>query len=175
MLRKVLLCVVALLLAFAVMMATTGQAEFFLEDDLVLASSPAEVWEVLSAVEDWPRWWPGFESAKVTPALQMGARLDLVLKGDPSKRPATVETVVNGRKISWVRDGILGSTTHTSLCLDEQGGETLFVIQSRIRGPQAFLARLTARNQFADYHQALLRSLQLQLAEDAASPLPQDS
>ncbi|KIH77108.1 Polyketide cyclase / dehydrase and lipid transport [Geoalkalibacter ferrihydriticus] len=163
MLKKILVCSALLLVAFVVMMTVTGQTEFTREDEVLLATSPAEVWTVLSAVEQWPQWWPGFEAAKVTPALQPGARLDLSLKGDPGSKPAIVETVVPGRKLSWVRDGILGSTTHTSLRLSGATGGTVFVMQSRIRGPQAFLARITSQERFSGYHQAVLKSLQLRL------------
>jgi len=172
MLRKLLILGSLVLVAFALMMATTAQVEFAVEQETRLAAAPARVWTELVAVEQWPQWWPGFRAARVTPALHAGARLDLSLQGDPGKKPAIIETVVAERKLSWVRDGVLGSTTRTSLRLTPVEGETLIVMQSSIRGPQAFLARLTSQDHFGAYQQAVLDALRQRLSADAPEVAP---
>ncbi|WP_305046105.1 SRPBCC family protein [Geoalkalibacter sp.] len=175
MLRKLLILSSLLLVAFALMMATTGQVEFAVDHELRLAASPAQVWEVLADVDAWPHWWPGFVAARVTPALHAGARLDLALQGDPGKKPATIETVVAERKLSWVRGGVLGSTTRTSLRLDPVDEETLISMHSAIRGPQAFLARLTSQDKFTAYQQAVLEALRLRVSPEGRPVLPSAS
>jgi hypothetical protein len=167
MLKKFFFLVGIALVAFAVMMATTGQAKLTLESEALLSASTSEVWQHLVAVEDWHNWWPGVESARVTPALQAGALLDLVLKGDSSRKPARVETVTVERRLGWIRSGVLGSTTHTGLRLIPLGEETRVSMTIAIHGPQAFLARLSARDKLTAYQQAVLESLRLHLEQAA--------
>lgn len=178
MLRKIVTLGAVLLAAFVLLMLTTDQAELSLESEILLPVSSAAVWERLSAVERWSDWWPGIETARVTPALQSGAILDLVLAGDASRQPAIVQTVIAERRLSWVRSGVLGSTTQTSLRISDEETHCRVVMVITLHGPQAFLARLTARDKFKAYQQAVLEALRLSLAaqdnsatqEPAAAP-----
>lgn len=164
MLRKIVTLGGVLLAAFVVMMLTTDQAEFSLESEILLPVSSAAVWERLSEVVHWPDWWPGIEAVRVTPALQSGAILDLVLAGDASRQPAVVQTVIAERRLSWVRSGVLGSTTQTSLRMSDEETHSRVVMMITIHGPQAFLARITSGDKFRAYQQAVLEALRLSLA-----------
>lgn len=163
MLRKIVTFGGVLLAAFVVMMLTTDQAELSLESEILLPASSAAVWERVSVVEHWSDWWPGIETARVTPALQSGAILDLVLAGDASRQPAIVQTVIAERRLSWVRSGVLGSTTQTSLRMSDEETHSRVVMVITIHGPQAFLARITAKDKLKAYQQAVLEALRLSL------------
>ncbi len=172
MLKKIVMVLTVILAAFGLLLATTGQSEFSVADSAVVAATPARAWPLLAGIAAWPQWWPGMVATQLTPALQPGARLDIVLQGDAERRPATVEAVVPERKLSWVRDGVLGSTTRTALLLAAVPTGTRVTLQSTIRGPQSFLARLTSRDQFSAYHRQVLEELIRQLnpgGEDAAA------
>lgn len=160
MLKKVAVLALLLAVACGVMMLTTREKTFAVENALTVGRPAVEIWQVLAGVERWPSWWPGVEQARLSPAWQAGAALDLVLKGTPEKAPATVEEVVAGKSMAWVRHGIFESFTRTSLRLEPVSGGTRVVLRSFIQGPQAFLAGFTGEEEFARYHQAVLAGLQ---------------
>lgn len=168
MLKKVVVLLAALGGAFAIMMLTTRGTSFAVGTSLAVDQAPAAVWTALTAVEQWPRWWPGMEEAKVSPGWQPGAALTVVLKGNAEKSPATVEVVTAGRELAWRRPGVLGSTTRTTVKLDPAADGTLVSLESSIVGPQAFLAKFTGREEFVRYNRMVLEGLKSRLG----APVP---
>ncbi len=159
MLKKVVVLLTLTLIAFGVMMATTSQSVFSVEDSIIIEVPLEQAWDLLAAVSAWPQWWPGVEAARVVPRLQAGARFELILRGDADTPPATIESLVKHKQLSWLRDGVLGSSTRTALRLSAHQGGTEVTLNSVIRGPQAFLARLTGRENFETYHRQVLESM----------------
>ncbi|PLX83601.1 MAG: hypothetical protein C0617_10700 [Desulfuromonas sp.] len=169
MLKKLAGLLACLGIAFGAMMLFTAERSFEVDNRQVVAHPAASVWAVLADVDRWPAWWPGVEEARLESGWRPGAALALVLKGTPERRPARIEAVVAGRRMSWVRDGVLGSLTRTSLDLEPLGGETRVTLKSTIHGPQAFMAGLTGKEEFAMYHRAVLTRLELRL--DGGGPV----
>ncbi len=160
MFKKLLILLIVLGVFFAALMVTTGQSRFEISDNLWLATPSDQVWKAITAIEQWPHWWPGVESAGVTPDVQAGARLSMQLRGNPTKAPATIESVVPERQLSWQRESILGSTAATKIILQSTTGRTQVTLVTSIRGPQAVLARFTGEQEFARYHQRVLEALE---------------
>ncbi len=129
---------------------------------------PAQIWTVLLAVQDWPDWWPGVEKAAIESSWQPGGRLTLVLKKNPERSLARITEVQRSRELAWTRQGVLGSSTFTRWRLLPTAVGTTVYLESRIRGPQAFLARLTGRKTFEKYQQMVLESLKSRLGSSAA-------
>ncbi len=154
--------------AFAALMLTSRNADFAREDFLQMEHSAATVWNVLIDAQNWPLWWPGMERVILDGEMKEGARLDLYLSGIPGGEPARVTMVSPHEELIWERDGILGSLTRTRLRLTEAQDSTTVAIQSHIVGPQAVLARYARRDDFARYHEIVLRSLNLHLERSVA-------
>lgn len=165
MLKKVAVLAGLLIMGFGIMFVMTGNKTFEVENAQVIDWPAAQIWSVLTEVEKWPGWWPGVQEARLTPDWRKGATLDLVLRGMPEKKPARVETVLAEKEMVWERPGTLGSVTRTSLLLEPAPGGTRISLTSFIRGPQAFLAGFTGRDEFARYHEAVLAGLVIRLQQ----------
>jgi uncharacterized protein YndB with AHSA1/START domain len=165
MLKKVAVLAGILVVAFGAMMVTGGDRTFEVKNALTIDRPAAELWPVLTDVEKWPAWWPGVQEAHLAQGWRQGAKLDLVLKGTPEKKLATIERVVAEREMVWERPGILGSLTRTSVQLEPAPGGTRISLMSFIEGPQALLAGFTGQEEFAKYHEAVLASLEARLKQ----------
>jgi hypothetical protein len=70
--------------------------------EIGILAPPAQVWDVLAAVDKWPEWNP---FAKVSGRLAVGERLTVEIR-PPGKRPMTFRpTVVGfepGRELRWL-------------------------------------------------------------------------
>jgi len=170
MLKKATILAVVLAAAFAVMMLATGEKEFSVENSHLVGRPAADLWKVLTAVESWPRWWPGVEKSSLSPSLRQGATLELVLRGNSRTTPARIERVVPGQELVWSRGGVLGSRSRTTLRLKPAAEGTRVSIESRIHGPQAFLAGLTGRNEFSRYHETVLAGLEAATDKEQENP-----
>lgn len=167
MLKKLGLLLATLGLALGALLLTSAESRFATESSLRLPCPPAAVWARLTAVGEWPRWWPGVEAASLTPGWQPGAELRIALKGDPEQAPAMVEEVEVESVLSWQRPGVLGSRTRTRIALQPDGEETLLQLRSQIQGPQAVLARWTAQDDFRHYQELVLARLNQALQQNS--------
>ncbi|BCR04078.1 hypothetical protein DESUT3_11470 [Desulfuromonas versatilis] len=159
MLKKLAVLLVLLGVAFGVMMLTTRSSTFVVANSLGFAQSPEQIWPTLLAVEDWPRWWPGVEKAWLPQGWQRGASFELELRGTPTDQPASVSAMVEAKELAWRRPGVLGSYTLTTFKLVKMAEGTEVFLESSIHGPQAFLARITGRDEFGQYHDQVLGAL----------------
>lgn len=122
--------------------------------------SKTQVWQRLAIVEDWPRWWPGVEVARIQGPLKAGSQIDLLMRGRPETNPALLIRVVAQQELTWEREGVFGSRAGTRFVLEDAEGGCRVRVENYIRGPQAFLARMTGQEAFAQYQQKLLANLQ---------------
>lgn len=167
MLKKLGLLLVALGLALGGLLLTSAESRFVTESSLLLPYPAAVVWARLTAVGDWPRWWPGVEKASLAPGWQPGAELGMTLKGDPEQAPAVVMEVSPETVLCWQRPGVLGSQTRTSILLQPLETQTQVLLRSEIVGPQAVLARWSAREDFHRYQELVLAKLSAALQQGA--------
>lgn len=167
MLKKLGILLVVLGLGFGGLLLTSAQSRFVTESSLLLSYPPAAVWSRLTAVGQWPSWWPGVEAASLAPGWQPGAELLIALKGDPEQAPAVVDEVSAEAALSWQRPGVLGSRTRTRIALQPAGEETLVLLHSEIHGPQAVLARWTAKEDFIRYQELVLAKLSEKLQPES--------
>jgi hypothetical protein len=158
-LKKTVLLVLLLGAAFGIMMLATRKTTFVVQTSGDMERPVSVVWQTLKAVETWPDWWPGVEKATLSAGLHKGAVLELVLTGNPDRETARVASVREERELAWTRPGVLASDTRTTVRLEASGPGTLVTVVSFIRGPQAFLARFTGRDEFVRYHKAILLQL----------------
>ncbi len=159
MLKKITVLAVLLVLAFGVMMLTTRSSSFVVVNSLGIGHPSEKIWLVLTNVEDWPRWWPGVQEARLPQGWQKGALFHLILKGTPEKDQARIVAVEPNKELVWARSGVLGSSSRTSLRLVRMSGGTEVFLESSITGPQAFLARITGKDEFGRYHDKVLEAL----------------
>lgn len=172
MLKKTLLLVLPLAVLFGGMLLASRSSIFEVRDSLSIDQSPEALWAVLFAVQDWPQWWPGVESAKLAASWVEGERLDLVFKGNPTAGPARIERYRIGRELAFSREGVLGSRVGTGIQLEPQGTAVLVSAESVVRGPQALLARVTGREAFSAYQQRLLVALKERVSQGERSAPP---
>jgi uncharacterized protein YndB with AHSA1/START domain len=170
MLKKATILAVFLAAAFAVMMLANREKEFSVGNSCLVDQPAGDLWQVLTAVELWPRWWPGMQKSSLSPSLRKGATLELVLRGNPQTTPARIESVVPERELAWSRGGVLGSLSRTTLSLKPVPGGTQVAIESRIHGPQAFLAGFTGREEFSRYHERVLAGLEAATEKERGNP-----
>lgn len=170
MLKKATILAVLLAAVFAVMMLATREKDFSVKNSRLVGRSAKDLWRVLTAVESWPNWWPGIEKSSLSPSLRQGATLELVLRGNPQTSPARIERVVPERELAWSRVGVLGSLSRTTLSLEPAPGGTRVDIESRIHGPQAFLADFTGRDEFSRYHDRVLAALEAATEKERGNP-----
>ena len=163
MLKKLAFLALVLGLAFGAMMLAARSATFVCSRSLVVHDSPAAVWHAATDVGQWPQWGPGVLRSKLTAGWRMGGTLELELQGRPERNPARIEAVVPERELAWVRPGVLGSVTRTTVRVEPVAGGTKVTLESSIRGPQAFLGRFTGREVFDGCHEAVLSGLQARL------------
>jgi hypothetical protein len=172
-LKKVIFLLALLGIGLGVLVLTSGNATFSREDSVEVEHSASTVWGALIDAQRWPQWWPGMERVSLDAELREGAMIDLFLAGIPDGEPARVKTVSPLRELAWERSGILGSLTRTRLRLvSAKNGNTVVSLESHILGPQAVLAKYARRDDFAHYHEVVLRSLELHL-ERGAVALPE--
>lgn len=168
MLKKLGVLLILLGLALGGLLLTSADSRFVAEASLAMPYPPAAVYARLAAVGEWPRWWPGVEAASLAPGWQPGAELQITLKGDPEQEPAVVDETSPDAALSWQRPGVLGSRTRTRFALQPAGEATLVQLRSEIHGPQAVLARWTARGDFIRYQELVLSQLKQRLEQDAS-------
>ena len=159
MLKKLAVLALVLGTAFAVLLLTARESTFCAEESLAIARPSEVIWEALSAVDQWPRWWPGMEHASLAGEMEEGAVIELSLKGNPHQEPALLVTFIPQREMAWERSGILGSFSRTRLRLLPGEGGTVVTLESRIHGPQAVFARYAGRKDFDNYHESVLTAL----------------
>ncbi len=169
MLKKVTVLVVVLGVAFGLMLLTTGESHFEISRSTTLPEPQAQVWQALVSVDSWPEWWPGMERSRLNGELVPGNKISLQLKGMPTADTAIVSEVDIYKRLAWEGAGVLGSLARTSFVLAGESTGSRLTITNSIRGPQAFLARITGEDAFLDYQQSLLQSLGLYLRKREAS------
>lgn len=169
MLKKLGVLLLALALALGGLLLSAGQSRFATESSRLLPYPVAPVWAQLTAVGQWPGWWPGVKAASLAPGWQPGAELSIALQGDPEQAPAVVEEVTSEAELRWRRPGVLGSQTRTRIALQPSGSQTLVLLRSEIQGPQAVLARWTAQDDFRRYQELVLARLGESLQQQAPS------
>ncbi len=163
MLKKITALLVFLGLAFVLLLLTTTDSHFEVRHRALLSGSQKQVWQVLAKVDEWPLWWPGIEQAKLHGPMQVGSEITLQMKGRPDRTPAQLTVVRPPQRLVWERPGVLNSRAGTRFILEGSQGQSYLTVENYIRGPQAFLARITGKDAFDKYQQQILQKLQLYL------------
>lgn len=169
MLKKVVVLLLLLGLAFALMLLTTGGSRFVVRSSRVLPAPPQQVWQHLAAVPDWPRWWPGLTRVRLDDGLSAGSMLQLQLRGQPRVTRARLSVVGAPDELGWESPGVFGSHAGTRFLLEAQAAGCRLTVENYIHGPQAFLARFTGREAFSRYQRKLLENLALELQRSLAA------
>jgi len=168
MMKKTAILVFIFGAAFGVLLLTTGNARFLVQDSLLIEREPRQIWQALTDVEHWPRWWPGVETARLESSWAEGKKLELTLRGNSTGGTVQIECYRPGAELMFTRRGVLGSRVGNRLLLEPQSGAVLVTVESLVVGPQAVLARITGKEAFAAYHLRLLAGLREAAGTDAA-------
>jgi uncharacterized protein YndB with AHSA1/START domain len=67
--------------------------------EVEVAADPEIVWEVLTSIDDWPRWNPDVSSASLEEGLSEGARFRW--KAGPGTITSTLQRIDRPRLIAW--------------------------------------------------------------------------
>jgi uncharacterized protein YndB with AHSA1/START domain len=67
--------------------------------EVEVAADPEIVWEVLTSIDDWPRWNPDVSSASLEEGLSEGARFHW--KAGPGTITSTLQRIDRPRLIAW--------------------------------------------------------------------------
>ena len=67
--------------------------------EVEVAADPEIVWEVLTSINDWPRWNPGVSSASLEEGLSEGSRFRW--KAGPGTITSTLQRIDRPRLIAW--------------------------------------------------------------------------
>lgn len=89
-------------------MLTNPSAPAKTHQSIFIQASPAQVWDVLTRIDNWPAWQPEIGRAHLNGALQPGTSFDWKFGAMPIT--STLHTVVAARELGWSGPafGILG-------------------------------------------------------------------
>ena len=103
-----------------------------------VAADPEVVWEVLTAIEDWPSWNPDVASASLEGELAEGSRFSW--KSGRATITSTLQQVERPRLIAWT-GRTLGLRAIHVYRLEAHGGHTLVSSEESWEGPVARVFR----------------------------------
>lgn len=98
---------------------TTVSAKSY-ETQIVIDRPRAEVWRVLSALEEWPQWTPTMRSVRHLSGVGVGAEYEVRQPGLPTSR-LTITEWNDGHSFTWVSREKPSSTVadHLLVAIDE--------------------------------------------------------
>jgi uncharacterized protein YndB with AHSA1/START domain len=102
--------------------------------EIEIVADPEVVWEVLTAIEDWPGWNPDVASASLEGELAEGSRFRW--KSGRATITSTLEHVDRPRRIAW-SGRALGLRAIHVYRLEAHGGHTLVSSEESWEGPVA--------------------------------------
>ena len=167
MLKKALFILLLVLCGLAGLLLTARGSRFAVQQSEVFPQPPSVVWQLVSDVDGWPRWWPGVERASLLGPLAVGSRIDLKLRGLPETQPVRLVTLVPQRQLEWSGKGVLASTVATRVELHKTAQGCEVRLSNSIVGPQAVLARYGSGDDFPRYQKLFLQSLAKRLQEQS--------
>lgn len=169
MLKKLLVCLGLLGAGVLLLFLFARQAHFERQQQISVAQSLPQVWQVLSDIDGWSRWWPGVERAKLLGPLAVGSQLELKLKGVPEGEAAELFVMQPQNQLGWQRPGVLDSEVSMRLSLAPTVDGTLVQLTLGIDGPQAKLATVSGADKFDKYLTAILKLLEQRLVQGPAA------
>lgn len=165
MLKKLFLLFFLVGCGLVLLLLTCGDSRFEVTYSQRIAQPVEKVWLLLEDVDGWPQWWPGFEQVKLIGPRQVGSQLELKLEGVMEVAPAILSDFQPKERLAWQQEGFFGSVATTTLALIALDGSTEVTVSHFIEGPQAKLAQFTTREDFTQYQQLFLKTLELHLQQ----------
>jgi uncharacterized protein YndB with AHSA1/START domain len=135
------------------------------ETRILINASPAEVWEVLADVRNWPTWAPTVTSVTTTATdLVVGTPAEL----EQPKIPTAIWTVTSvepARGFTWSSrsNGVLTTAEHE---LHPRNSGTEVVLRITHTGTMAFLARLFGGRMTRSYLKQDAEALKARVEQD---------
>ncbi|MEU4833844.1 SRPBCC family protein [Streptosporangium sp. NPDC023615] len=134
------------------------------ESGVVVDATPAEVWEVLADLGNWPAWAPGYEVlelGEMTPGAAFRWRLG------PVRITSRFAVVAPGRELTW-SGVVLGYRAVDQQVLQAlPGGRTRVTMRESLAGPLVSLVFGAGRLRAG--HERYLNALETELARRSAA------
>jgi uncharacterized protein YndB with AHSA1/START domain len=106
--------------------------------EIEVAADPELVWDVLTAIEDWPSWNPEVKWASIEGELTAGSRFQW--KAGPSTITSTLHQVERPRLIAWTGKTLGLKAIHVYR-LEARGAGTFVTSAESWQGPVARVFR----------------------------------
>lgn len=119
------------------------QAPLQAHQEIVINAPLDKVWQLQTAIANWPTWQPDISAAKLEGPLKAGAVFRWKAKG--LKITSTLHTVEPERQIGWTGDS-LGMFAIHNWTFAPQGKQTKVVSDESLSGWMARLLKLTDAN-----------------------------
>ncbi len=99
--------------------------------EILINASPAQVWSVLTNINQWPAWNPNIRTAKLEGEAMVGANFHWNVKG--ASIQSILHTVIDQAAFGWSGTTFGGSAIH-NWYLENQNGHTLVKVEESMEG-----------------------------------------
>jgi uncharacterized protein YndB with AHSA1/START domain len=141
-------------------------APVWVERDIEIAAPIEAVWEVLTGVDDWPRWFSEGKSAEIAGPVAPGTTLRMKSR-DPGTITARIEQVEKPHLLAWTGRTLGISAIHV-WTLDRSEGATHVRTQESMTGFPVRLLRKTMRKKLDGVLETWLRDLKIEAERQAS-------
>jgi len=100
-------------------------APVFAEDQITIATKASDVWEVLTAIEAWPKWQSDVSEAQLKGAL--AEKTEFVWKAGGLKFRSKIHTMNHGAEFGWTGRTLGASAIHNWTFTESKGSTTILV------------------------------------------------
>jgi hypothetical protein len=126
------------LLTEEIPMQANGDAPVFATSEITIDAPASVVWEVMSRIDEWPRWNKDISDASLEGELKPGSVFRW--KSGPGKIVSTLQTVDPPKQISW-SGKTMGVTAIHVWQLEPRDGSTIVTTEESWEGITARLLR----------------------------------
>jgi uncharacterized protein YndB with AHSA1/START domain len=142
-------------------------APVLVEGEIEIAAATELVWDVLTTVEDWPKWNTDVSSVEIVGPIEPGTTFRW--KAGPGTIKSRIETVERPRVIAWTGRWLGISVIHVWR-LDRSGGGTRVQTQESVEGVPARLLPGRHRGVFDRSTRTSLQALKTEAERRSLSP-----
>jgi len=107
------------------------QAPLVARKEVFIQASPEVVWEIHTAIDDWPRWHPGVDTARLEGPLAAGSAFRW--KSGGLSIASTLQVVEPNQRIGWTGRA-LGTRASQVWMFEAQGDGTMLRTEESMQG-----------------------------------------
>ena len=138
-------------------MEINGAAPVYARQELAVDAPISVVWDVLTNVNDWPRWNAGVKSASLAGPVAIGTVFRW--KAGPGTIASSIEDVEPPHSVGWTGRTLGLSAIHIWRLGEQDDGRTHITTEESMQGPVARVLRGTVQKNVERSLEAWLQGL----------------